>query len=255
MPRPNPLTPEIQAAFLAELRRGTLVVAAAARVGMTVSTLYNRRRRDPEFDAGWTAAAEASFRWGWDRLGGGRWRRRWAGAPTARRLRFGDGRRAAYLEALERKGDCIRAARSARVDPRTVRSAARSDPDFARARGVALGLGRDRRERAAAAERARERERMIGIVERIAAAMADPVTASDRHLCRLKRRWRPDRPGVWSAAPPGRTPPEAAAELKRKIRRIELAGWIRSRRAGLPPGRDGAFSARSVAGPPGFPSS
>src|SRR5688500_8772494 len=159
MPRPNPLTPQILAAYLAELRGGTLVVAAAARVGMTVSTLYNRRRRDPAFDAAWTAAAEASFGWAWRRLPSGRWRRQWTRAPTARRLRFGAGRRAAYLEALERKGDCSRAARSARVDPRTVRSAFRSDPGFARAHDAALERGRIRRERSATLERAQAAER------------------------------------------------------------------------------------------------
>ncbi|HEY0132243.1 MAG TPA: hypothetical protein VGB57_12665 [Allosphingosinicella sp.] len=234
MPRPNPLTPEVQAAFLAELRSGTLVVAAAARVGVAVQTLYRRRRRDPVFDAGWTAAAEASFGWGWHRLPGGRWRRQWAGAPTARRLRFGAGRRAAYLEALERKGDRSRAARSARVDPRTVRSAFRTDPDFARAHDSALRRGRARRERAAAFERARAAERMIGIVERIAAAMANPVSAFDRHICRLKRRWRPERPGGWRGPGFVRAPAEAIPELRRKIRRIGLAGWKRSRGRGPP---------------------
>jgi hypothetical protein len=234
MPRPNPLTPVILASFLAALRRGTLVVAAAARVGMTVSTLYNRRNRDSAFGAEWTAAAEASFGWEWRRQGNGRWRRRWNRAPTARRLRFEGRRRTAYLEALERKGDCNRAARSARVDPRTVRRGLRSDPAFERAHQAALGLGRARRERAAALERARSAERMFAIVERIAAAMAEPASGHDRHVCRLKRRWRPDGATAWRGPGFARAPAEAIPELKRKIRRIELAGWKRSRGRGPP---------------------
>jgi hypothetical protein len=245
MPRPNPLTPEVRAAFLAELRGGTLVAAAAARVGMTVSTLYNRRRRDPAFDGEWTAAAEASFGFVWRRLGSGRWRRRWIGAPTARRLRFAGARRASYLEALGRKGDCNRAARSARVDPRTVRSAFRTDRDFARAHEAALELGRARRARAAAVERARAAERMIRVVERVAAAMADPGSGQDRYSCRLNRRWRPERPGGWRGAGLVRAPAEAIPELKRKISRIELAGWKRARGRGPPLFAAGAFPAEA----------
>lgn len=229
MPRPNPLTPEVQAAFLAELRGGTLVVAAAASVGVAVQTLYRRRGRDPGFDSEWKAAAQASFGWTWLRLGRGRWRRRWTGAPTARRLRFAGARRAAYLEALARKGDCNRAARAARVDPRTVRRALRSDPGFALENEAALERGRARRAQAAATGRARAAERMTGIVERIAAAMADPVSRQDWHIWRLKRRWRPERPGGWRGPGFVRTPAEAIPELSRKIRRIELAGWKRAR--------------------------
>jgi hypothetical protein len=243
MPRPNPLTPEILAAFLAALRGGTLVVAAAARVGVAVQTLYRRRKRDARFDREWTAAAEASFSWSWERLGGGRWRRQWDGAPTPRRLRFTGARRAAYLAALGRKGDRNRAARWARVDPRTVRSAARSNPDFARADEAALALGRARRARSAAQARARAAERMMAVVGRVAAAMADPRSGQERYSCRLRRRWRPERPGGWRGAGLVRAPAEAIPELKRKISRIELAGWKRARRRGPPLFAAGAFPA------------
>lgn len=234
MPRPNPLTPEVQAVFLAALRGGTLVVAAAASVGVAVQTLYRRRGRDPRFDCEWTAAAEASFLWAW------RWRRKrhggrgWVRSPTKRRLRFAGDRQAAYLEALGRVGDCNRAALAAGVDPRTVRRALRSDPDFARENEAALERGRVRRARSAALERARSAGRMIRIVERNAAAMADPKSGHDRHIRRLKRRWRPDRANAWRGPGFVRTPAEAIPELKRKIRRIELDGWKRSRGRGLP---------------------
>ncbi len=231
MPRPNPLTPEIQAAFLAELRRGTLVVAAAARVGMTVSTLYNRRRRDPAFDAAWTAAAEASFKWGWEKLGGGRWRRRWDGKPTGRRLRFAGARRAAYLEALGRKGDCGRAARSARVDPRTVRRRLRSDPDFALAQESALELGRARQARRAAAERARAAGRFRRIVERASARPPGPASDFDPRL-RASGGWRPGRRVSRRRR---RAPGPAITRLKRRLGRIEMAVCRRARKP-WPPG-------------------
>jgi hypothetical protein len=190
----------VKAAFLAELRRRTLVVAAAARVGMTVSTLYNRRRRDSAFDAAWTAAAEASFRWTWQRLGGGRWRRQWDGKPTARRLRFAGARRAACLEALGRKGDRIRAARSARVDRRTVRRGLRSDPDFALAGDSALELGRARQARRAAAGRARA-----------AGALQADRRAGFRRASRAGEQFRPAASGFGRlAAGPAGEPPAAA---------------------------------------------
>jgi hypothetical protein len=230
MPRPNPLTPEVQAAFLAELRGGTLVVAAAAKVGVAVQTLYRRRKRDPGFDSEWNSAAEASFGWGWRRLPGGCWRRQWAGPPTARRLRFGAGRRSAYLDALGRKGDCGQAARSARVDPRTVRSALRDDPGFAVAHASALERGLARRARAAAAERARAAERFRRIVERASARPPGPAIRFDPRL-RASGGWRP---GQWVSRRRAWAPGPAITQLKRRLGRIEMALWIRSRGRGAP---------------------
>lgn len=223
MPRPNPITPEVEAAFLAELRSGTLVVAAAARVGVAVQTLYRRRGRDARFRREWGVAAAASFGWAWRKRNSPRWERRWSRVATARRLRFAGERRSDYLEALEREGDPAAAARAIEVDPRTVRSALRRDPDFARAHASALERGRGLRERRAAAERARHKARMLQVVERTSAALERPANGRERHFRRIMAGWRPDRPGVWRAAPPGRTPAEAIAELSRKIRRIEFA--------------------------------
>jgi hypothetical protein len=233
MPRPNPLTPEVQVAFLRALRGGALIVAAAAHVGVAVQTLYRRRGRDAAFDAGWTAAAEASL-WVW---------RGWEGVPTGRRLRFAGERRAAYLKALRRKGDRNRAARSAGVDPRTVRRGLRGNARFARADEAALALGRARRARWAAKARARAAERMRAVVERVAAAMADPGNGQDRYSCPLRRRWRPRPPGGWRGAGLVRAPTEAIPILKRKLGRIELAGWKRARSERGPPlWANGAFA-------------
>jgi hypothetical protein len=245
MPRPNPLTPEIQAAFLAELRRGTLVVAAAARVGMTVSTLYNRRRRDPAFDGAWTAAAEASFGWAWRERPGRRGGRRWRRVATARRLRFAAGRRSDYIEALGREGDPGAAARAVEVDPRTVRRALLGDPGFERAHRSALERGRTWRARREAEARARLARRLIRVVERSAAALERPASRQEWQFARRRRGWRPDRPGLSRPPPPDWTPAWAMPELKRKIRRIELAGWKRARGQGPPPGGGGAFPAEA----------
>src|SRR5688572_5035945 len=90
------LTPAAQAAFVEALRGGALVQAAAAAVGVAVSTLYCRRRRDVAFDAEWRAAAEASSGWVFERRAGAKARV----VRRKRRLRFEGARRAAFLEAL-----------------------------------------------------------------------------------------------------------------------------------------------------------
>src|SRR5687767_13355180 len=100
MPRPNPLTPEVEAAFLEALRGGALVEAAAAQVGVAVGTLYRRRKRDTVFDAAWSSAAEVSASWAWDESAG----RKVRPAGVKRRLRFAARRRRAFLKVLER--DC-----------------------------------------------------------------------------------------------------------------------------------------------------
>jgi len=212
MPRPNPLTPEVRADFLAALRGGALVVAAAARVGVAVQTLYRLRKRDRRFAAEGAVAAEASFGWAWRkrpgrRGGGGRWRR----VATARRLRFSGRRRSDYLEALEREGDPGAAARAVKVDPRTVRRALLGDPGFARAHEAALERGMAWRARREAEARARAARRLIRVVERAAAALAWPEN---------REQWRFRLAPARLAAGPAR--PVAAAA------------------AGLDPGRGGA---------------
>src|SRR5438132_109 len=45
-----------KAVFLAALRRGIAREAAAQQAGFSLTGFYGRRRRDPEFAAGWTEA-------------------------------------------------------------------------------------------------------------------------------------------------------------------------------------------------------
>lgn len=137
MPRPDPLTPEVQAAFLAALRDGAGVAGAAASVGVGLGTLYRRRRRDPLFDLAWSSAAELSSPWRWEEAAG----RRARAAGAVRRLRFGERRRSAFLAALERCCNLVEAAALTGVSPSTVRRHLKSDPGFAGACAAALGRG------------------------------------------------------------------------------------------------------------------
>ncbi|HET9639887.1 MAG TPA: hypothetical protein VFP12_11845 [Allosphingosinicella sp.] len=156
MPRPNPLTPAVRAAFLAALRGGALVEAAAAEVGVRPGTLYRRRRRDPGFDAEWTAAAEASQRWEYRKAPGAKARL----VRTKRRLRFGGARRAAYLAELARTCNSSDSARWAGVDPTTICRHLRRDPGFARDCAAALAMGYAALELRLAEEQAAARRRL-----------------------------------------------------------------------------------------------
>lgn len=144
------LTPQSQAAFLAALRGGALVVAAARAAGVAVSSLYCRRARDAGFAAAWAAAVEASTPL---------WRRPpapLAGANPARRARLAGWRRDAFLAALADTCHAADAAAAAGIDKATVHRLIRRDPGFARdcaaavARGTAHLFREDEAERAAA---------------------------------------------------------------------------------------------------------
>lgn len=132
MPRPSPLTPEVQAAFLAEVRSGTLVVKAAAKVGVAISTLYWRRRRDPLFDFAWSAAARLS-----------------RDSGTGRRVRFGAEDKSRFLQTLPADCHSAAAARRVRFHCSTVYRHLRRDPAFAGGRDSALASGYERLGRAA----------------------------------------------------------------------------------------------------------
>jgi hypothetical protein len=148
------LTPQAQAAFVAALRGGALVVAAAAQAGVALSSLYCRRARDPAFAAAWAAAVEASTPL---------WRGRApsAGTNPARRARLAGWRRDAFLAGLADTCHIADSAAAAGIDKATVYRLIRRDPGFARdcaaavARGTPLLFERQAREREAAAARAR----------------------------------------------------------------------------------------------------
>jgi hypothetical protein len=189
MPRPNPLTPEVQLAFLAELRGGALVAEAAASVGIALATLYARRKRDALFDLAWSAAAELSSGWAWDSAAG-----RSVRLPGAkRRTRFGARRREAFLRVLERDCNTDRAALETGVHRSTVRRHLARDPGFARSAGAALERGFEALDRleTAAREAVQERLRRGELQSRI--EPKGEMTRDFDHQIRLLRRYeRPD---------------------------------------------------------------
>jgi hypothetical protein len=130
------LTPATQAAFVAALRRGALVEAAARAVGIAISTLYHRRKRDPVFAFAWDAAAALS-----------------AAAP-GRRLRFAVARRRRFLGAFEGSCNILHSCAQAGVHPATVYRHIGRDTGFEAACRKALARGVARLARELAAERA-----------------------------------------------------------------------------------------------------
>lgn len=222
MPRPNPLTPEVQAAFLTALRGGTLVVAAAAEVGVAVQTLYRRRGRDPGFDKAWSEAAEASLRWRWDP----KLRRKVRAPGCRRRLRFEAGRRGDFLRRLELDCNSTAAARDTGFHPSTIVQALRRDRAFALDNRAALERGYVRLERLAALERKRAAERMNRFLDRGFEPTVETTSDPDRLLRLLDLYRQPGRPPRERNRPPRRalSPSESIEALERKLRHLDLAG-------------------------------
>ena len=167
------LTPEAQAAFVARLRGGATVAAAARAVGVALSTLYWRRARDPDFADAWTIAVET-------------------GADPAppgkrRRNRFAGWRREAFLDQLERTCDTKNSAAAAGVHKATVHRHIARDPGFARANAATLERGYRRLESEA------EQEREAARLDYRELEPAGPVPGDFDTQFRLLERWgRPD---------------------------------------------------------------
>lgn len=223
MPRPNPPTPEIQAAFLAALRGGALVEAAAACVGAALSTLYWRRRRDPVFDLAWSAAARLSRDLG-----------------TGRRLRFGAEDKGRFVETLPADCDFKAASRRVRFHGSTVYRHLRRDPEFARSRDSALLGGYERLGRKAEAEAAKRAARLRAGLDSAAPAdvRGDDFDSLIRRLDHYTRRdgsigartaRRPAERNVWTFE-------EAIVALDRAL---DSTGVARDR-SGFPAGDGGA---------------
>jgi hypothetical protein len=189
MPRPNPVTNAVQAVFLTALRDGATVVEAAAAAGVGLGTLYRVRRRDPLFDSAWSFAAELSSPWAWDQAAG----RMARAAGSRRRLRFGERRSSAFLDALERCCNTQTAAGAAGVNRSTVLRRIHRDPDFARIHGETLRRGIDAllRESEAARARTMERIRSGEFLARLE-PKGEITRDSDRQMLLLARYGRPD---------------------------------------------------------------
>jgi hypothetical protein len=225
MPRwSKTMTPASQAAFLAALRGGALVEAAARDAGVAISTLYWRRKREPLFALAWDCAAALS-----------------AGAP-GRRLRFGAGRRRRFLASFEWSCNLLWAGEEAGVHPATVYRHIARDAGFERDCRAALGRGVARLEEEHAAERAARTARWASheIVP------TGTPTADFDEAMKLLARWdRPDgtigprrvrhgRMKRWSFD-------DAIALLAKRLRALE-PGWggrSRAAREGRQTPRDG----------------
>lgn len=163
--------PARMAAFVAALRGGALVEAAARRAGVAISTLYWRRKRDPLFAAAWDLAVALS-----------------AGAP-GRRLRFGAARRRRFLASFERSCNLLWACEEAGVHPATVYRHIERDPGFERRCRAALARGVARLERELAAER---KARTARWARHEIVPIGRPTADFDETMKLLARWGRPD---------------------------------------------------------------
>lgn len=158
------LTPAAEAAFLAALRGGALVVAAARQAGVAVSTLYCRRARDEEFGDAWEMAVDASR------------------AAAGRRAPFDAARRQDFLDRVALGFETVAAAAMAGIDKSAVYRRIGRDPDFARRYRAARRRGFDRLD-AADREEAAARWRTQQIVP------TGTPTADFDEAWTLLRRW------------------------------------------------------------------
>jgi len=208
MPRHSKtLTPAAMAGFLAALRGGALVVAAARAAGVAVSTLYWWRKRDAVFASAWACAVALS-----------------AGAP-GRRLPFDGRRRRRFLVRFERSCNARSSCAEAGVHPATLYRHIGRDPGFERDCRTALGRGGARLVRELAAERAARARRWARhrIVPR------GEVTRDFDEAMKLLARWeRPDGSIGPRRVRPGRMRrwsfDEAIALLAKRLRAME-PGW------------------------------
>ena len=167
---------DAQRRFLAAVRRGERLAAAAKASGFALSAFYHRRRRDAEFDSAWDeAVADAAA----------------AGVGKARRRpRFTARRRAAYLDHLATCCDTTASAAAAGVHKSAVYRRIGRDPDFERGHEAALKRGYERLE--AEARRAREAAaaRWRGYAFE---PIGRPTRDFDRQMRLLTRYCRPGR--------------------------------------------------------------
>lgn len=148
---PRRIDAEAKAKFVAALRKGARLDAAAAAAGFSLTGLYAARRRDPAFKAAWqgalatSAAAERRARAYRERGEGGEVRIAMANRRIYQRrrrnVRFDAAAREAFLTHFTATCDTKAAAEAAGVHESTVRLHARTDREFAAAYRDALAEG------------------------------------------------------------------------------------------------------------------
>ncbi len=205
--------------FLAALKRGTAIAAAAREAGFHAASFYRRREADPAFGEAWAEAVEIG------------------NAPTfvapqngrrlqlrkSRRVRFNDTRRQVFLAHFAGTCDLKAAAEAAGVCTDTVNNHRRKDPEFAEACAAALEQGYRRLEEEAVRQRLEAQDKLrAGVVP------AGEVSAEFERLMKLLAHWT-RRNGRLGLPPPRRngqgrswTFDEAMTELARKLRALKI---------------------------------
>jgi hypothetical protein len=123
--------------FLATVRRGAPLAAAARAAGVSLPGLYGARRRDPVFEAGWKEAMAASA--GTYRIVANS--KRPLQLRKMRNVRFDEARQQTFLDHFAGTADTVAAAAAAGVDKSTVYKHLKGDPGFAQEYRDALSLG------------------------------------------------------------------------------------------------------------------
>ncbi|HEV7659182.1 MAG TPA: hypothetical protein VGO55_04985 [Allosphingosinicella sp.] len=126
------------ARFVAAVRGGAPIVEAARAAGVTVATLYRRRKACAGFAAAWDEAAAASAGPELVCAVNGR---AWQLARGGRRLRFGRARKQVFLDRFAATCNLALSARAAGLHPSTVHRHLARDPAFAAGFAEALAAG------------------------------------------------------------------------------------------------------------------
>ncbi|HEY0412224.1 MAG TPA: hypothetical protein VGD66_03675 [Allosphingosinicella sp.] len=182
--RPVVCGADAQGRFLAAVRRGASLAAAARAGGCALTTFYNRRRVEPGFAAAWDEAVDESLiEPGSGAAGGG---------GAGRRLRLRGARRETFLAALSTDCNTADAALAAGVHRSTVYRRIRRDAGFARACAAALARGYVGLERALARAQAWNAARFLSAVD--TGPTAPPPADFDTQMRILARYSRPAKP-------------------------------------------------------------
>lgn len=220
-PKRRRIGAEAKAAFVAALRRGERLEAAARVAGFSLQGFYGARQRDPVFAGAWQAALEDSA--SDERLvapnNGRRLQRR-----RLRHMRFTAARQTIFIEHFLWSCDVRDAAAAAGVDPTTVYKHRLLNPDFAAAFERAIEQGYVLLEAEALRQRLQAQRQLREALD--GGGQPPPETAAEfESVMKLLARWdrgggrrgartvAPDRRRAWTFA-------EAIEALESKLRHL-----------------------------------
>jgi hypothetical protein len=225
-----------KAAFLAAVRRGVPLEAAAAEAGASLQGLYGARQRDRAFAAEWVEALAQSAEEeragvcphcgsavGEEKVAPNNRRR--LQKRRIRKLRFDARRKERFLAHFASSCDVEAAARAVGVDATTVFKHRRKDPAFAAAFDEALAQGYARLEAEALRQRLEAQKRMRRALDD--GVPSGEIAAEFERVLKLLQRWdrKCERPGVRAVArsrKPALSFEESLALLERKLRNLDI---------------------------------